>query len=194
MYYVMLCLSSREEDTAIITYEPDDPFRSWGSGNRFSEDPNAPAYEQPPNEPIIASIAPGDEGMMSEFWDDPVPLMTNRLFQAMQAAGIDNIDTYVAEIHEESTGKVYSDYLSFNIIGTVAAADLEKSTFDPETGPLISRDFDALVINNEATLGTLIFRLAESVNAIVVHEKVKQQIENSGINTLTFLPPEKWAG
>jgi hypothetical protein len=38
------------------------------------------------------------------------------------------------------------------------------------------------------------FRLAESVNGIVVHESVKKAIEAAEIDTLTFIPPEEWVG
>ena len=36
------------------------------------------------------------------------------------------------------------------------------------------------------------FRLAESVMGIVVHESVKQAIEAAGIDTLTFVDPAEW--
>ncbi len=54
-------------------------------------------------------------------------------------------------------------------------------------------DFDSVVLDEPAISDALIFRLAESVNAIIVHEKVKQHLEASGINTLTFLKPEECA-
>lgn len=44
------------------------------------------------------------------------------------------------------------------------------------------------------TRGTLMFRLAEAVNAIVIHEKVKAAVQAAGIDTLTFMPPEDWVG
>lgn len=175
-------------------HKPDHPFRSWRSGARFVQGQNVAVYKQPPPQPIIATIEHGDEGMMAEFWDSPVPLMTKKLFEVLREAGVDNLDSYQAEIHEKSTGKIYDNYVSFNIVGAVSAADLHNSSFDSETPALISRDFDSLAISEDATRSLLCFRLAESVNAIIVHEKVKHHIESSGINTLTFLRPEQWAG
>jgi len=32
------------------------------------------------------------------------------------------------------------------------------------------------------------------VNAVIVHESVKDIIEAAGIDTLTFIEPEDWAG
>jgi hypothetical protein len=194
MYFVMLCLSSYKQDHAFLTYEPDDPLRSWASGNRFRNDPAAPPDEQPPPEPVRATIAAGDEGLMAEFWDNPVPLMTRRLHGRLTEAGVDNLDTYTAEIREEATGRIYDDYVAFNIIGKVSAADLAKSSHDPNTGPMISKDFDSLTVNEESARGGLFFRLAESVNAILVHQSVRDHLEAAGIDTLTFLEPEQWAG
>jgi len=51
-----------------------------------------------------------------------------------------------------------------------------------------------LVIDEAKTRGALLFRLAESVNGIVVHETIKNAIEATGIDTLTFMPPEEWVG
>ena len=42
--------------------------------------------------------------------------------------------------------------------------------------------------------GALMFRLAEAVNTIVVHDSVKQAIEAAGIDTLTFIDPADWTG
>lgn len=36
--------------------------------------------------------------------------------------------------------------------------------------------------------------LAENTSAVLVHERVKKQVEDAGINTLTWIPPEMWAG
>jgi hypothetical protein len=91
--------------------------------------------------------------------------------------------------------RVINDYVAFNLIGAVAAADLEKSDFNaanPER--MIAVDFDSVTIADDATQGALMFRLAQSVNAILVHQRVKDQIEAAGIDTLTFIPPEDWAG
>jgi hypothetical protein len=59
---------------------------------------------------------------------------------------------------------------------------------------MISMDFNSLAIDEAAAGGALLFRLAESVNAIVVHERVRRHLEASGITTLTFIEPEDWAG
>jgi hypothetical protein len=59
---------------------------------------------------------------------------------------------------------------------------------------MISTDFHALSIDESKARGLLIFRLAENITAVLVHEHVKKQVERSGIGTLTWLAPEEWAG
>jgi len=186
MYYMLHCFSPKDADNAMLTYTPDDPLRSWAEGARFDDSPP---------EPVRAEVKKGYGGNMAEFWDDPVPLMTKRLHAALRAAGVANLDTYEAIIYDPATKKTYDNYVAFNLIGTVSAADLKASRYDatvPER--MISMDFDSVVIDPKATRDALMFRLAESVNAIVVHEKVKQHLEANGIDTLTFIVPEDWAG
>jgi hypothetical protein len=186
MYFMLHCFSPPNADNAMLSYKPDDPLRSWAEGARFDD---------PPPEPVRAEVKRGYAGNMAEFWDDPVPLMTKRLLAALRGAGVDNLDTYKAVIVDPASKKEYPDYVAFNIVGTIAAADLKKSKMDPNNPTrMIAADFDSVTIDPKAPRGALMFRLAESVNAIVVHEKVKRAIEASGITTLTFVAPEDWAG
>ena len=195
MYYMMHCFGPEDGEIAMLTYKRDHPLRSWGSGDKFSTSPVDPVFERAPAEPVRAEIKPGYAGAMLEFWDDPVSLMTKRLYKALEDAGVTNIDTYKAEIIDPKSGRTFTDYVAFNIVGKVSAADLAKSKVAPSNKDrMISMDLDSVSIDENATRGALLFRLAESVNAIVVHEKVKEQLEAAGINTLTFIEPENWAG
>jgi hypothetical protein len=191
----MTCLGPPDGNIAMLTYKPDHPMRSWASGDRFSPDPAAPAFDRIPPLPVHAEVKRGYAGTMLEFWDDPVPLMTKRLREALVAAGVSNLDVYDAEIVDQNTGKVFNDYVAFNIIGTVAAADLTKTQFDSEIPDrMISAPINSLSISDNAASDELLFRLAESVNAIIVHDHVKTAIESAGVDTLTFIEPENWAG
>jgi len=186
MYYMLECLSPEDEDHALLDYGDEDTERSWHSGTKF---------KQSPREPIEVNVNEDSPGVLPEFTDVPLPLMTKRMVRALHEAGVDNFDTYKVVIWDPTTRKKHFDHVAVNIIGKIAAADLTKSVFDaslPER--MISLDFDSVVIDEKKTHGAFLFRLAESVNAIVVHEKVKEHLEASGIDTLTFIPPEEWAG
>lgn len=195
MYFMMHCFSPKSGDAAMLTYKRDHPLRSWANGNRFSTNATDPVFKRAPAEPVRAEVKEGYSGAMLEFFSNPVPLMTTRLYKALQDAGVTNIDAYRAEIVEPKTGKVHSDYVAVNIIGKVSAADLKKSKVAATNrDQMVSMDLDSVSIDADAPRDALLFRLAESVNAIVVHEKVKERLEAAGIDTLTFVEPEDWAG
>lgn len=186
MYYMMHCFSPPEGDLAMLSYEQDRGFRSWCMGARFAD---------PPAHPVVATVKPGYSGIMAEFWTDPVPLMTRRLHAALEQSGVTNLDTYQAEIRDSTGATISQDYVAFNIIGAVLAADLGASVYDPAAQErTVSMLFDAVAIDDAATHGFLLFRLGEAVNAIMVHEKVKLHLEKIGIDTITFIEPKNWAG
>ncbi len=183
MYFMLECFSPEEADHAQYSYEDDE--LSWMTGRRF---------DLPPQQPLIITIELGENGVTPELTDVPIPLMTKRLAKCLEGAGVSNIDYYQAEIQNVETGETSTDLFAFNLIGCVSAVDLAGSKFTAPDGSLISVDFDSVKINESKTRGALMFRLAESVNAIVVHESVKNAIEAAGIDTLTFIPPEEWVG
>ena len=114
------------------------------------------------------------------------------LAAALKAAGVDNIDYYTAEIVDEKSGTHFTTHVAFNIVGTIAAADLKNSIISGDQTPMIAGSFDSLAIDVEKAKGAKLFRLAESVMGIVVHASVKKIIEDAGIDTLTFVAPAEW--
>lgn len=195
MYFILGTDTPGGAERARLTYRRDHPRRSWNSGQRFSTNPNDPPHRRTPPEPVRVEIEPGHAGVMLDFFPVPVPLMTRRLMDALQGVGVTNLDCYKAEIRDSETNQVWNDYVAVNIIGAIAAADLKHSRFDPTVEErAVSMDFNSLVIDEGKTQGALLFRLAESVNAIVVHERVKQALEKQAFNTLRFFKPEDWAG
>lgn len=185
MYYMLECFSPDEGDHAQYTYEPDDEDRSWTTGRRFGT---------PPPLPLPITIEPGEEGIEPELTDVPLPLMSKRMADCLRSAGISNIDYFPVEVVETASGRKSDNLLAFNLIGLVAAADLDASQCEMPDGPLISVDFDSVVLDASRIGHAEMFRLAESTNAIVVSERVRRAIEAAGITTLTFVPPEEWVG
>lgn len=185
MFYMLECFSPDEGDHAQYTYEPDDEDRSWTTGRRFDAAPPLP---------LRVTIEPGEEGIEPELTDVPLPLMSKRLAACLRDAGIANLDLYPVEVVEVASGRTSADLVAFNLIGLVAAADLDASQCAMPDGPLISVDFDSVVLDAGKIGDAEMFRLAESINAIVVSERVCRAIESAGIQTLSFIPPEEWVG
>jgi len=187
-YFVFGVEDPEEGYRARLVYTRDYPLRSWMTGNRFDREPP---------EPIIIKLRGTDEDdwVLGDLWLTPITVMSSRLHEVLVQAGVDNLDTYAVELHDPEDGTVYKDFVAFNLVGKIAAADAGKTQFFAGSRErMISADIDSLAVDGDKARGALMFRLAESVNAVIVHESVKNAIEGAGIDTLTFIEPEDWAG
>lgn len=123
------------------------------------------------------------------------PVMRDDLAHVLANVGVDNVQYFDSILIDPASGQEYTNYKAFNIIGLVAAADMGKSelmgTADSSMGDI---DFHALVIDESQTRGLLLFRLAENISAIVVHERVKAAIEAAAIPGFVFYGPGAWSG
>lgn len=180
MYYMMTCLDPEDGYLASLEYDSSDDedlLRDWMAGERF---------DILPPQPVRLTRPPRSNTVLAEMWQVPLPLMTKRLHDALSAGGVTNLETFPAEIVDTKTNEVNSDYVAFNIVGAIAAM---KSKPPAGSDLLVGPELDEKKIG-----GALLFRLAEAVNAIVVHESIRKTIEAAGINTLTFLEPKDWTG
>lgn len=187
-YYVLRVEDPDEGYRAKLVYERDHPLRSWMSGARF---------DAPPPEPIVLKLRGTDEDdwVLGDLWLTPITVMSKRVYEALRGAGVDNLDTYAVELHDPENGQVHEDFVAFNVVGKIAAADAAKTQFAPEVAErMVAAGIDSLALDEKKTRGALMFRLAEAVNAILVHDSVRQAVLAAGIDTLTFLEPEEWAG
>ncbi|CAN5421122.1 hypothetical protein BH11PSE9_BH11PSE9_04270 [soil metagenome] len=181
MYYMMICQDPEKGYLATLDYdfsEDEDPMRDWMAGERF---------EIPPPEPVRAIIEPRTNTVLAEMWQVPLPIMSRRLHDALLSAGVSNLDVFPAKLEEKRGGKVHEDFVAFNIVGLISAAKAKARSADD----VLIQGVD---LDQSRAGGALMFRLAESVNAIVVHESVKRRVEELGITTMTFLSPEDWTG
>ena len=182
MYYMLECYGPKYEERQAIDIVP--TGFSWMRGLEFTSPPDAP----------LEVLMDGD-GIMMPMFDRGILLFRDDLIKAIESAGVDNLDCYDAVLIDPVANVRYENYRAVNIIGLVAAADLSKSEYSAPSGvPLIDTDFDSVVIDEEKAMGLLMFRMAECLSAIVIHEKVKQHIERAGIPYLDFIQPESWFG
>jgi hypothetical protein len=175
-------------DLAGLGRRPDIPGINFLKGRPFD-----PAIALP--RPLRFELSREAPGEMPWFFKAGGPLMHDRMVEALRVAGVDNIDVYDALVVDPADGSKWTDYKAVNIIGLVAAADPGQSVFDPaDRTRLIATKFEKLVLDPAKARGVLMFRLAEKVSAIVVHEKVKQEIEARRIGPLGYIPPDQWFG
>lgn len=160
-------------------------IRRWKSGLRHEQEVPVPIE-------INFDSFRGYSGPPVELLDLGIPIMSERLANALTQAGVANIDFYDATLTESKTGATYR-YKAYNIIGLIAAADLGKSDWSsPDAEPLIDVSFTSLTLKESAIPNQPLFRLAENVNAIVVSSAVREHLLASGLNTLKFTQPENW--
>jgi len=158
---------------------------SWITGNRFADDliPNPLEFDF---EPIKGTWDHGKD-LPDLLLGAPMPLLHNDVVEAMTAAGVDNIDYYPTRIKYPESGEFSTSYQAANIIGLIGAADMEKSEAEIHDNiPLVDVSFDKLVIDEAKTYGVLIFRMAESNNSILIHDRVKDYFDNNFPNNIEF--------
>jgi hypothetical protein len=183
-YFVMVC--EGKHPIMPIAKEPDVRGR-WRSGRPLSIPVTAPLRY------TLDSDYPGTPKAM--YYEKSVPVMRNDVVAALSAAGVDNIEYFDAVLENPVTGCEETDYKAFNIVGVVSAADMSASQLMGTSSSTIGdADFHSLTIDESKTGGLLLFRLAEALNAIVVHERVRKAIEAAGIPGFVFYGPGEWSG
>jgi hypothetical protein len=159
----------------------------WFHGGRISE--NFPV-------PLVYTLGVTRKRNFKAMYDDTAyPIMRDDLIEALQAAGVDNLQLFPTILINTVTGTELINYKAFNIVGVVAAANMVKSERMPTTdSSIVDVDFASLVIDEEKAAPFRMFRLAESVNAIIVDEFVKIEVKRRGIPGMVFYQPEDWSG
>jgi hypothetical protein len=139
-----------------------------------------------PSEPMRVELWENGGAGLAEIFLDTVPLFHGELVKALQEAGVDNLQTFPA-ILTTPAGQEIENYLATNIVGLVKCADLAASEYDDIGGTgLIAMGFRKLVIDERAARGARLFRLAEAVASIIVHEDVKTMLDLHGFKYLSW--------
>ncbi|HVT81744.1 MAG TPA: hypothetical protein VHM90_13955 [Phycisphaerae bacterium] len=169
-----------------VSERPKLPGGGWMSGKRITA--AVP-------EPLVYALNPRYPGDLRAFYNEAIPLMRDDLIQAMREAGVDNLEIFRAVLKDPFAKKDLTNYKSVNIVGVVSCADAAKSArMGTSDSNLVDADYAALNIDENKAGGLLCFRLAEAVNAVVVHAKVKQSIEAKNLPGVEFFGPGEWSG
>lgn len=183
-----------EDDEGDSDNSPEVDWYYWRKGARLPKTEIIP-------DPIKFSLEPlnphssDDSPHMPSYFRAAAPIFSDALIKALHACGVDNLDTYNVAIRDPDSGAVHSDYKAVNIIGLIAAVDMKKSkaTVNANGPALIDVDFDGLAIDNGKAQHHLLFRLAESSNAIIAHECVRDYLLKQGFTDLAFYETEQVA-
>jgi len=186
MYYMLECYGPDEEDMAAIGDWPHFEGVNWNLGRVIT------TFIQVP---IVVDLDPQFQGLMMPMFDSGLLLFSDEMINALHRSGIDNFQCFDAIVRDTVNDIEYKTYKVINIIGIISAANLDESIYSAhDRTKLIDMDFESLSIDESKAEGRYMFRLAESVNGIVVHERVKRALEEHKIQHLDFVLPEEWIG
>ncbi len=156
------------KDPSYLLVEPKRPSdqESWMSGVPFNSEVITPVT-------IFVKESTAD-GQPEDFYSFPL-VVSDRFYQALLAAGVDNIHAYDAVLDVD--GNIFHHgYKALNVIGMLRMAG-EGTTFTGESR-LIDAGIDGLVVDPNLNTTLLMFRMAEVCTKIVVHKSVKNYLEN----------------
>ncbi len=145
-------------------------------------------------DPIRIDLTGEPEDVLVPMFNEGVLVLRDDVIAGMKDAGVDDLQTFNAVLHDNRNGEDVHGYKVVNIIGVVAAADMAASDATVHGTPLVDVDFDSVTIDAAKARDLSIFRLAECVSGIVIHERVKKRLEALGIAGLSFIDPAEWTG
>jgi hypothetical protein len=179
MYFVL----EQDRGTVFMAFAHDDnPGHDlkWSMGRLIEPD------EQPRNLAVIVEDA--RERYPDFFTVVPTTFCSQRMRDALNAAGADNIEYYPVEMQEPS-GKRLDGYFAMNIIGRIECMDRERSEFT-EWRKRIAR-IQSLSLNASAPKGVKIFRPHEYPDIILISEDVAEAIR--GFPGVSLMAAEGWS-
>jgi len=126
-----------------------------------------------------------------------IQIHSPKLVQALQAAGVDNIEYFPVTLIDKKRGVTRTDYQVANIIGKVACLDVDHSEAPKMlngNGYRSVKKFRLLEDQIKPLPGTTtppqLFRLAEFSFHVIAHESLKNKLEQAGVTGIEFIRTE----
>lgn len=159
-----------------------------GAGKEWVE---GSPFPQPPTEPVRVGISTNyEDADIILDWVDMPPVMSTRLYEALLAIGIDNLQAFDAYIESDDGTKRIEGYKAVNVVGLVSLAS-SQTKFSPDyPSRLIDTHLDKMDPATDRARGMRFFRLAESIGHVVVSGHVKTHLEKYKFPYLVFRPLE----
>jgi len=166
-----------------MTREPNlGPMADWLSGQLHYDSVKIP-------NPLEIELDSQYGTGMGDYFDDSLPICSDRMLEALRRAGVDNLVAYEAVLLDPGTGERFEGYWALQIVGRIGAADLDKSdAVDPLGVGHTVVQFHDLVIDEKKILDARLFRMHESASTVLVHEGVKLELEKANLDLVSVLP------
>ena len=182
-YFVMVC--EGRHPVAPVSVAPRIP--GWLLGREV---------EAPAQSLLRYELNPKYPGTPKLMYDEKsVPIMHASVRMALEGAGVTNIQYFDAELVEPASGASRCDYFAFNVVGRIACSpDVTATLMGTSSSTMDDADVHGLEIDDDKPGGALLFRAAENMTAIVVHQSVKAAIVAAGLPGFVFYKSGEWCG
>lgn len=146
---------------------------------------------EPLPNPMIFEVNHPSQDKLPHLFNTTIPVISDYLVKTLRSGGVDNFQVFPAVLRNSKIGVAWRGYWAFNVIGMLAAANLEKSEYDtimeddPEGVDVPLVGFLTIVLNKKKTHHEAMFRMAESPDTLLIHDRIlKHMIANR--------PPDGW--
>ena len=142
-------------------------------------------------EPVDITLS-SDSEEPSDLLEFPYFIISDRMRNALTDFGVDNIQYFQARLTVEEVGRVFDEYWLANVVGLVSCLDQAGSKSKKlRGGKGIPRKFR---IDENATHGLHLFRLAENRTLIAIAEKVRAHLEKAGLHGIYYQATDQFDG
>ena len=131
--------------------------------------------------PLVFAVDYPKRAKPDHLLGDSIPVASDLFVAALQAAGVDNVQTFPATLHNPENGGRWTGYQAINVIGLVDAVHPKKSKYDvimpgdgDEVPPLL--DFRELVFARGKVGELPVFRLLQNPTQLFMSERVREQL------------------
>jgi hypothetical protein len=118
---------------------------------------------------------------------DVIPVVSDRFAEALLQSGVDNFQTFPALVRNPHTGKQWTTFKAFNVLGLVDAVHEADSVGEivmpgDEGGPPPLVEYETLVFDARKTRSLLMFRLAQTPSDFFLADRVVQHLGGKAPN------------
>jgi hypothetical protein len=140
--------------------------------------------------PLVFEVDYPTRKDVPHFIGETIPVFSDALVKVFRSAGVDNFQTFPAVLRNEK-GTEWDGFQVFHEVGLIAAASFDKSEYDmimegdPAGVSTPLAGFRLLVLDRKKTRNVAMFRLAESPDTLLIHDRVLAHIKKNS-------PPDGW--
>lgn len=140
--------------------------------------------------PIEIEAAVDNDVVYTDIINPGVPLFSQRVKEALENNGVDNVDYYPIAIVDEDTREVLAEYWLAVIKEVIACMDLEKSQIEEnKKGHAVVTRFK---IDSVKTKGIKLFRFHNIPALILIDEHLKNALDKLGFVGVRFMDTDTY--